>query len=65
MQVPDAAVSVVDATINFVYSFQPLAEKTLVLGTSPSFASCGLWCGHDTSFLIRLRLVRFVVFLEL
>ena len=33
MQLPDAAVAVIDASLKFVYSFQPLVEKTVVLGT--------------------------------
>lgn len=32
MEIPQAAVTAIDAAINFVYSFQPLAEKTVVLG---------------------------------
>lgn len=31
MQLPDAAVAIIDASLKFVYSFQPLAEKTLIL----------------------------------
>jgi hypothetical protein len=33
MQFPVAASAVIDKVIDFVYSFGPLAEKTLVLGT--------------------------------
>jgi hypothetical protein len=33
MQFPEAATAVIDQAINFVYSFGPLAEKTVVLGT--------------------------------
>ena len=40
MLLPEAAVAVIDASLNFVYSFQPLVEKTLVLGT---FGGCRLW----------------------
>jgi hypothetical protein len=35
MELPEALTSVIDGSIQFIYSFQPLAEQTLVLGTLP------------------------------
>jgi hypothetical protein len=35
MELPEAVTSVIDGAIQFVYSFEPLADKTLVLGTHP------------------------------
>jgi hypothetical protein len=32
MQLPDALVGAIDEALKLVYSYQPLAEKTLVLG---------------------------------
>lgn len=32
MEIPAPAVAAIDGALEFVYSFQPLAEKTVVLG---------------------------------
>ena len=40
MEIPAPAVAAIDGAIEFVYSFQPLAEKTVFLGkvnVEPSF----------------------------
>jgi hypothetical protein len=34
MSLPEPVTAVVDAGIEFIYSFAPLAEKTVVLGTT-------------------------------
>ena len=36
MQFPEDAAVVIDQALNFIYSFGPLAEKTVILGWYPS-----------------------------